>query len=151
MKFIAATCLILILIISISKFRVFTVVSGSMEPIIKNGSLVIVKKTSTYKTNDLVTFKNIERKGTVTHRIVKIEQSQGKYLIFTKGDSNANIDQIAIKPEDIIGKVVFILPLAGKFFLLASSQKLLPITFYIPAGLLSGTLLRKLKQKHLNK
>ncbi|MBU0535069.1 signal peptidase I [Patescibacteria group bacterium] len=146
MKFIVATCLILILIISMYKYRVFTVVSGSMEPIIKNGSLVIVKKTSTYKTNDLVTFKNIEGTGTVTHRIVKIEQSQGKYLIFTKGDGNANVDQVAIKPEDIIGKVVFTLPLAGKFFLLVSSQKLLPITFYIPAGLLFGTLLGKHKR-----
>ncbi|MFH1898965.1 MAG: signal peptidase I [Patescibacteria group bacterium] len=146
MKFIVATCLILILIISMYKYRVFTVVSGSMEPIIKNGSVVIVKKTSTYKTNDLVTFKNIEGTGTVTHRIVKIEQSQGKYLIFTKGDGNANVDQVAIKPEDIIGKVVFTLPLAGKFFLLVSSQKLLPITFYIPAGLLFGTLLGKHKR-----
>lgn len=133
------------------KYRVFTVVSGSMEPIIKNGSVVIVKKTSTYKTNDLVTFKNIEGTGTVTHRIVKMEQSQGKYLIFTKGDGNANVDQVAIKPEDIIGKVVFTLPLAGKFFLLVSSQKLLPITFYIPAGLLFGTLLGKHKARHLNK
>lgn len=145
MKFIVSTCIILILIIFLPNFKVFSVVSGSMEPAIKNGSFVIVKRSSTYRTNDLITFKNSQGTDIVTHRIIKIEQSQGKYLVFTKGDNNANIDGAAIKPEDVIGKVVLVLPLAGKVTSIVSSQKLLPITFYIPSGLLFGTLIRKLK------
>lgn len=145
MKFIVSTCIILVLIVFLPNFKIFSVVSGSMEPTIKNGSFVIVRKSSTYRTNDLITFKNSQGTGTMTHRIVKIEQSQGKYLVFTKGDSNANIDGVAIKPEAVIGKVTLVLPFAGKVTSIVSSQKLLPITFYIPSGLLFGTLIRKLK------
>jgi signal peptidase len=145
MKFFLATCLILILVTLLSDFRVFTVVSGSMEPTIRNGSFVIVKKSQTYKTGDLITFKNTDGTETVTHRIVKIENLQGTYAISTKGDHNAEIDPDKISPESIIGKSVFVLPFAGKIMTSITSQKLLPITFYIPMGLLFGNLVRKLK------
>jgi len=145
MRLTLSTFLILVFAIHLTKFRVFAVVSGSMEPTIKNGSLVIVRKSQTYKTSDLITFKHAGGAGTLTHRIVKIELSQGKYAVFTKGDGNAYMDENTITPQDIIGKVTLTVPLAGKFISTVTSQEILPITFYTPAGLLFGVLVKKLK------
>jgi signal peptidase I len=145
MKVIIITLIILALVLLAAGLKTFTVVSGSMEPNIKNGSLIVVKKYPTYKRNDLIAFHSNQAADTITHRIVKIEQTKGGYLIYTKGDNNANFDEGTIKPDDIIGKIIFTLPLIGKFNYFVSSQKILPITFYVPSGIMLGTLLRKLK------
>lgn len=145
MKLIVATCLILVIIIFRLKFGIFNVVSGSMEPTIEKGSLVLVKRNPVYRTNDIISFKNTTEDIIMTHRIVKIEQSRGECLIFTKGDNNTTNDRGTIRPENVIGKVVIVMPFVGKFSSTISSQKFLPITFYLPAGLAFGTLLKKLK------
>jgi signal peptidase len=146
MKFAVVILLILILTIYFVNFRAFTVVTASMEPTINSGSIIFVRKPLVYRTNDLITFKNTESGGTTTHRIVKIELSQGNYFVFTKGDANKYIDQTPTKTDDIIGKVILALPFAGTLLAALSSQKILSITFYIPAGIVLGTLLRKITQ-----
>ena len=90
------------------KYYFLAVGSGSMEPKIKIGDLVLVEKTNEYeklKIGDILVY-NKENK-VILHRIVKIDDSSGKYIYNTKGDNNNNIDSWDIQEKDVIGKVRF--------------------------------------------
>lgn len=88
-------------------YSYFSVISGSMEPTINVGDEVIVKLTQDVKDDEIITFK--EDGVFVTHRIVKINGED----IVTKGDNNDSIDNPK-KYNDVIGKVVVIIPYLGK-------------------------------------
>ena len=77
------------------------VLSGSMEPTYKVGSVIYYKKVSEkeLKEKDVITF-NIDNK-TISHRIVSIDNG----LIETKGDANNTSDIHKIRYENIKGKV----------------------------------------------
>ncbi len=77
------------------------VLSGSMEPTYKVGSVIYYKKVSEkeLKEEDVITF-NIDNK-TISHRIVSIDNG----LIETKGDANNTSDIHKIRYENIKGKV----------------------------------------------
>lgn len=108
----------LLLIVSVfpitGNYKVMTVISGSMEPSIKMGSVVVVKPVSDYKIGDVITFGPYSRtKAPTTHRIydIKVVDSQPVYI--TKGDANNAPDAREIKKSDIVGKVLFSVPFAG--------------------------------------
>lgn len=91
--------------------QVYYVVSGSMEPNIHVGALVVVKDTDFDKleVGDAVTF--VLSDGTpCTHRIISID-SENKYIT-TKGDANDSEDA-AVYYKNIVGKVVANVPLLG--------------------------------------
>ena len=77
------------------------VLSGSMEPTYKVGSVIYYKKISEkeLKKEDVITF-NVNDK-TVSHRIVSIDNG----LIETKGDANNTSDVHKIRYKNIKGKV----------------------------------------------
>lgn len=86
---------------SLFGFRVFKIASGSMSPIYKVNDLVVVKKCSSYKKGEIVTFKN-QNGNYVTHRIIK----KDKNILTTKGDFNNTVDK-PINEKKVIGKVVY--------------------------------------------
>ena len=95
-------------------FKVMTVLSGSMEPAIKMGSIVVVKPADDYKIGDIITFGPYsKRKPPTTHRIYDIEVVEGKPVYITKGDANNAPDNRKIYKRDIVGKVLFDIPYAG--------------------------------------
>lgn len=85
---------------TIGGYGFLVVLTGSMEPEIDSGELVIIKKEKNYIINDIITY--IENNNFITHRIV---EKQGEKII-TKGDYNNNID-LSIKNSQILGKVVY--------------------------------------------
>jgi len=88
------------------------VYTGSMEPAIPVGSVVVIKPANpdTLKVGDIICFKTeAEYPKTVTHRIIGIT-SQG---FITKGDANEDPDTWIVKKEDVIGKVVAVIPYMG--------------------------------------
>ena len=97
--------------------KAYIVQSGSMQPAIKVGSIVIVQKSDIYNPNDVITFKNSTNdKNPTTHRIHFKEYPEGvsgpaEYL--TAGDANEEFDRNKVKDEQIVGKVVLTLPYAG--------------------------------------
>lgn len=96
------------------KFRALVVKSGSMEPAIKTGSLVLAKEMTSYQSGEIITFKNpAAPKELVTHRLFKIRDKNGREVMITKGDANKTEDQGELKPYHIMGKVFFILPYLG--------------------------------------
>ncbi len=90
-----------------------TVLSGSMEPGIKTGSIVIVKPANEYKIGDVITFNESKGKAPITHRIYDIKIVDSEPLYITKGDANDTPDQIEIKKKDVVGKVLISVPFVG--------------------------------------
>ena len=92
--------------ISIFGYTYFEVVSGSMSPIIEVNDIVVVKLDSDYEVGDVITY--MSDGDFVTHRVSKMDQR----YITTKGDAN-NTKDAFVNRDNVIGKVVFILPKAG--------------------------------------
>jgi signal peptidase len=102
--------------------------SGSMEPFIKTGSIVIVKPEQSYKVGDVVTFgEDTQRQIPTTHRIVSAREENGHTIFSTKGDANEEADPNEVGAEFVIGKVVTSVPYAG--YLLDFARK--PVGFIL--------------------
>ena len=87
----------------------FIVLSGSMEPAIPTGSIVLADKNSSdINIGDIIAF----NKGdiSVTHRVSGIDED-GSFI--TKGDANETIDSAPVAREQVIGKCRFIIPFLG--------------------------------------
>lgn len=88
------------------------VVSGSMEPVIPVGSIVIVKEADadTLEVGDVISYR-ISGDTMVTHRVVAIDSENGQ--LTTKGDANETEDSSPVAFTDIVGKELFHVPLLG--------------------------------------
>ena len=97
--------------------QVYTVLSGSMEPTYKVGSLLVVmpKDYKELKVGDPITFV-LAKDLVVTHRIVEIikDTSDEEALWFnTKGDNNNSVDASPVYYKNIIGCPVLTIPFLG--------------------------------------
>ena len=146
----------LLLIISVlpiaGNYKVMTVLSGSMEPAIKMGSIVVVKPVDDYKIGDIITFGPYsKKKPPTTHRIYDIEVVEGKPVYITKGDANNAPDNRKITKKDIVGKVLFDVPYLG--YAVETARK--PIGFVlliiVPAGIIVYDEIRKIIKELKNK
>lgn len=101
----------LFLILYIAGIVPYVVLSGSMEPEIKTGSVCFINKHAKFesvKENDVIAFKMND--GTlVTHRAVKVDASG----IVTKGDNNKEEDSNVVNKANFVGKNLFWIPKAG--------------------------------------
>lgn len=79
------------------------VLTGSMSGTIEIGDGVLVKLTSDIQEEDIIVYKKGE--SLITHRFIKTEDDK----LITKGDAN-NVQDEPITKEDIIGKVIWIIP-----------------------------------------
>lgn len=83
---------------TINGYASLEVVSGSMEPTIKKGDMIIINtKNKDIKVNDIITYKGNEGEF-VTHRIIDINDAD----IITKGDNN-NTEDKPINKSAIVG------------------------------------------------
>ena len=96
-------------------YKPFIVLSGSMEPIIKIGDLVIIKDCpiEQLKEGDIIAFRN----GTsvITHRIVEITEEKNEKVIITKGDNNSSEDRYPVVYSDVEGLYIYRIPKIGHF------------------------------------
>lgn len=109
--------------ISIGGYRVYDILTGSMNPTIKPGNLVVVKEVlpNEVKKNDIITFRSDITNNITTHRAIDIVNSGGKIEFITKGDANNTQDPIPLDGKLLVGKVIFQVPYLGAF--LSSLQK----------------------------
>ena len=82
------------------------VLSGSMEPEISVGDLLIISESKNYEIDDVVVYQ--DGKMAVTHRIVSISGNE----VITRGDAN-NTEDEPITLEQIKGEVVLAIPYVG--------------------------------------
>jgi signal peptidase len=119
------------------------VLSGSMEPAIWPGDVVLIHKVrpDAYKLNDIATY--IDGQTVYTHRIIQIEN--GLYTM--KGDANNTTDE-AIAADKLEGKVLLVIPKIG--YLIVFVKK--PAGMAIAAVLVvlipySGAIMKKFRKK----
>ncbi len=100
-------------------FGVYVIISPSMVPNINVYDAVVTMRVPTEKIEmyDVITFlsKDIDTHGTpITHRVVGIvETEDGKVGYRTKGDNNNAEDNALIMEDEVIGKVLFRIPMIG--------------------------------------
>jgi len=113
-------------------YRSFLILSGSMEPAIMIGDIILVHPQPQYLKNDTITF-TAEDQRVVTHRIIEASEHNGKTVFTTKGDANRSEDNNTITPDQIIGKVALVIPKLGYLVSFSRSVPGLIILVVIPA------------------
>lgn len=122
--FYVAVALIVVLLFSSALpipggIKTFVVQSGSMEPAIGVGSVVVVKPVDTYQVGDVITFgPRSKTKPPTTHRIIEVKEDGN---LVTKGDANEDQDIRAVSRYEVIGKVILSIPYVG--YAVAAAQK----------------------------
>lgn len=124
---------------SVLGFSVLQVQTGSMEPEIPVGGIVITFKVKpdSLKVGDIISFYSNDAtiSGKVnTHRIVEIKDSDSGERIFkTKGDANDAVDETAVYQIDLIGKVIVNIGTVGSSVLsVLRNPKIILIFIVIP-------------------
>lgn len=92
--------------------RSFVVLTGSMSPVIPQGSLIYTRKAATFEKGDVIAFQ--KENIVVTHRIAEVVNNNS---FKTKGDANNAIDSQVVLPSQILGKQIFYIPYIGNFFI----------------------------------
>ena len=98
-------------------WRVNAVLSGSMEPELKVGSLVVTCPVEPEEVvvGDMITFRPVSVGETmITHRVIGIGQSSTLYFE-TKGDATDKPDPFTVPAQNLIGKICFHAPYWGYF------------------------------------
>lgn len=127
-------CLILIFFIllnifsmnnkSLFGFRIYRVISGSMQPSLQIGDVIIVKKSNNYSERDIITYSN--GLTTITHRIIAINNDE----VITKGDAN-EVDDKPINKEQIVGKFFFRISNFSLFSMILSKNVIYLIMIFL--------------------
>lgn len=113
-------------------YEVKVVKSGSMEPDIQVGGVVVIKPSSSYGVGDVITFgADTKTQIPTTHRIVAVEGEGTAQVYQTKGDANDAPDPEPVKRSEVAGKVIFSVPYLG--YLLAFART--PLGFVALVGL----------------
>lgn len=116
-----ATCLttITLLWFVIGVFPIYpsVIATGSMEPVIYPGDMILINKVTTLdeikalKVGDIIHFKRDDMM--ICHRINRIIEEEGVLYFETKGDNNPSEDSTPVKVEHIKGTIVKVLPKVG--------------------------------------
>lgn len=115
---------------TINGYAYLEVISGSMEPKINIGDIVIIDtKVNNYKVKDIVTFKDING-SFVTHRIIDIKDNE----IITQGDANNTVDD-SITKDQIVGR--YISKIDGLGALIKSFKNPLILIMILVIGIIS--------------
>lgn len=106
----------IIFIAGVLPYKPVAVISNSMIPSFKRGSIVITKKVDEnykeLKIGDILEYGS--SRGTIIHRITKTElQTNGDYVFTTKGDNNNSEDDQLVYQNQVKGVVKITFPYLG--------------------------------------
>ena len=130
--------------ISFFSYRLFSVVTGSMEPRYAIGDILLCKEVDikTLKVGDDISY--VGNYGTfkdkvITHRIIEIDKDKdGKLLFYTKGIATTLVDPV-VREEQIYGKITKeVEPLSDLYKFMSTSQGFY-LCIFAPLGLLIGS------------
>lgn len=116
-------CLLLILVLvciplTVPRFfgvRIYSVISGSMEPAIPTGSLLYITEAQPeeIEEEEVIAFYGVKDSASIiTHRVIENRVVMGEFI--TKGDANQTQDMNPVPYDNFIGKVAYTIPKAGK-------------------------------------
>jgi signal peptidase len=119
--------------------EIMSVLSGSMEPGIKTGSIIAVVPVSpgqqgTFKSGDVITFKSVEDANMlITHRVVSVKGTGSSLEYITKGDNNDSEDPKPIPAGNVVAQYVnFTIPYLGFFLAWVKTKIGIAVIMIIP-------------------
>lgn len=137
--------------ISIAGIRMFTVATGSMEPVYEVGDVLISKEISPedIKIDDDIVYRG--NKGSfdgkiVTHRVIDIQKDGENYKITTKGVANTEKDP-EITQEQVYGKIVYKVKTLSFLGKLISNIYIFYFIIFIPIAIIIYRQIRILTKK----
>jgi signal peptidase I len=124
-------------------WRIDTVMSGSMEPAIPVGGMVILGPVSASQIHagDIIAYDNGQVE--VCHRVITVLEGQPASYI-TKGDANRSPDGTQVTPGMVTGKLIVAIPLAGYITYFIKTPPGLFLTVLLPILFLIGSEFKKL-------
>lgn len=130
-------------------YRIYIVLSNSMEPEIPEGSMVLVRQTdpASLQVGDDITFHTEDdTHQVVTHRIVQILQDYdgtGQPGFVTQGVARSTPDSEVRPAASVLGRVSLSVPLLG-YVLAFFQSNLFIILLLILIGVVSAVVIRKI-------
>eukprot|EP00002_Diphylleia_rotans_P029136 TRINITY_DN5916_c0_g1_i1.p1 TRINITY_DN5916_c0_g1~~TRINITY_DN5916_c0_g1_i1.p1 ORF type:complete len:191 (-),score=31.39 TRINITY_DN5916_c0_g1_i1:410-982(-) len=109
-------------ILTLTPSPIVVVLSGSMEPAIYRGDLLLVHNhKSEFKTGDIVVFKTDIKEVPIVHRVVEVHRSvDGHLRLLTKGDNNNISDRGFysqggdwLDESKVVGRIAGFIPYVG--------------------------------------
>ena len=144
--------------VMLSKFQVsnnvklYVVLSGSMEPSIRTGSVVLIKHSREYTVGDVITFNSSGNVETVvTHRITSISEDNGITKYETKGDANDASDFDLVLAPDVLGRILLSIPWLGYPVSFAQTQVGFILLIVLPVTIIIYGEILKIKTEVLKK
>lgn len=111
-------------LVTLTESPIVVVLSGSMEPSMYRGDILLLHKRTTIENGDIIVY-NLPGEGIpIVHRIILKQKADGAstYKYLTKGDNNYGDDRplygrgsYYINEDQVVGKVAGILPYGGYF------------------------------------
>lgn len=98
--------------VTIGGYSTFRVATGSMEPTIMTGALLVChdEEIEDIEVNDIVCFKSsssMMNGAVITHRVTEIKTIHGVTRLSTRGDANTVEDGFYVTDDNLIGKVIW--------------------------------------------
>ncbi len=110
---------------SVGVFPIYpsVIATGSMEPMIKPGDVVLIKKVdvNSLKEGDVIQFRHDDI--LISHRIVEIIKEEDVVSYRTKGDNNLRADGWLVAQHEVRGKIIKVVPKIGWPTLLLKSSR----------------------------
>ncbi len=126
----------------IGGFCPLIVLTGSMEPEISSGDLIIVKQIdgADVKENDVIAFFDPDGNGQsiLTHRVVGITEKDGQTAFYTKGDANNTDDRLPVTADKLVGSYKFRIRGMGNVAMFMQTTTGLIVCVVLPLILLVG-------------
>ena len=146
--------------LSIFNYRMFTVISGSMEPKYKIGDVLIAKEIepSKIKVGDTISYlgkQNSFKDKVVTHQVTRIETLDGKYYFHTKGLTNIVEDPVVYENQ-LYGKVIYKSKIISLVYKIVSTSVgfylfiIIPVLYIISSEIIITLLDKEEKKRNIN-
>ncbi|MFY9385524.1 MAG: signal peptidase I [Dethiobacteria bacterium] len=128
---------------SIAGYKLFTVMSGSMEPAVKVGSVVVVQPLppEAVQPGDIITYRSETGRNFITHRVARIN-SEGALLFYTMGDANEALDPLPAQARQLVGKVALSVPYLGYLLFFFRTRAGLMLLCCLAVLFIAGELIR---------
>jgi signal peptidase len=101
---------------SLFDYRTFNILTGSMEPSIPVGAVVVDEpiKPTEARPGQVITFPDPSSRGRLlTHRVKHVAVRRGRVFAVTKGDANDAVERWNVPADEEIGRVAFAAPKLG--------------------------------------
>lgn len=147
--------------ISFFSYRMFTVITGSMEPDYSVGDVLIAKSVdpSTIKTGDVITYTgkvSSFNKKIITHEVIGISKDENdKYVFRAKGKANL-VEDPAVSEDQLLGVVIYKSKILSLIYRIISKKIgfyiliIVPILFVIGSEIISTMLEKEEKRREKN-